>query len=329
MYQDLVGSNTVAKEIEGKQRVASVRQGVNSRQVSVETPTVDVQVIRLDKKQMTMSVFRQLDEELVFLADGGLRGRVWGRVNYKWKDSLASTEYYVVWQDGEFLKRSPVSRQESVGIDRYVWDRENLPKLPHGTLERNPMMVPLQMGKRRCAEALAQGDPRLYNHCLVKSVNQLRIDAQVASGQSDEARKAQESLLAAASAVGIPEDDIVMLATWDEVASVIENWRDAADVSIMEKEYSGRLDDGWDEIGLLTGKAGGPTVSEVREAILTGSNDEEMLRGVAELLTIVTHNIDLMTREWKRSEETFEANRDLLLSNMTAMRKLPQLFIAV
>jgi len=85
----------------------------------VHTASIDVHIMRLDKRQVTMSVFRQLDEESVFLTDGTLRGTVWGRVNYLWKDNPKGTAFHVVWQDGDRLKRCAVPDLIDVGYDRW------------------------------------------------------------------------------------------------------------------------------------------------------------------------------------------------------------------
>lgn len=76
----------------------------------IHTASIDVAIMRLNKKQVTLSVFRQLDEESIFLSDGSLRGTPWGRVNYTWKDNKPGTAFHVVWQDGEYLKRSAVPK---------------------------------------------------------------------------------------------------------------------------------------------------------------------------------------------------------------------------
>lgn len=74
----------------------------------IHTATIDVKTIRLNKRQVTMSVFRQLDEETIFNVDGTLAGIPWGRVNYTWKDNRLGTDYHIVWQDGDMIKRSSV-----------------------------------------------------------------------------------------------------------------------------------------------------------------------------------------------------------------------------
>jgi hypothetical protein len=58
----------------------------------IHTATVDLKILRLDGKQMTLSTFRQLDEANILEGGDGpstyfptrLPGTPWGRVNYTW-----------------------------------------------------------------------------------------------------------------------------------------------------------------------------------------------------------------------------------------------------
>jgi hypothetical protein len=91
---------------------------LHKRHATVHTATIDVKIMRVDKKQVTMGLFRQLDEESIFNPDGTLRGTPWGRVNYCWSDNKIGTAFHVVWQDGEHLKRSAVPYRP--GRDRRI-----------------------------------------------------------------------------------------------------------------------------------------------------------------------------------------------------------------
>lgn len=97
---------------------------LDKRHATVHTAAIDVKIMRLDKKQVTLSVFRQLDEELIFNADGTLRGTPWGRVNYTWKGNKNGTVFHVVWQDGDKLKRSPVPKPNTRAVDDWVLGTE-------------------------------------------------------------------------------------------------------------------------------------------------------------------------------------------------------------
>lgn len=81
----------------------------------ITTVQVEIQVLKIGAKQMTLSVFRQLTLEPIFAPDGSWRGTPWGWVNYFWDScgvvalyaDLANKKYlHVVWQDGNTLKRS-------------------------------------------------------------------------------------------------------------------------------------------------------------------------------------------------------------------------------
>jgi hypothetical protein len=75
---------------------------------TVHTATVDVKIMRLAKKQVTMSVFRQLDEKSIFRRDKWkpqLRGTPRGRVNYTWKENPGWARYHIVWQWDDQLFR--------------------------------------------------------------------------------------------------------------------------------------------------------------------------------------------------------------------------------
>lgn len=78
----------------------------------VHTASIDVKVLRINKRQMTMGVFRQLEEAPILYVNGegtySTRGIVWGRVRYTWSDSPAWTDQYVIWQRGDILCRCPL-----------------------------------------------------------------------------------------------------------------------------------------------------------------------------------------------------------------------------
>lgn len=78
----------------------------------VHTVGVDVKILRINKKQMTMGVFRQLTEESIFLADGTLRGIPWGWVNYRWSATNEDTDCYVIYQIGDKLRKSPIPKSD-------------------------------------------------------------------------------------------------------------------------------------------------------------------------------------------------------------------------
>lgn len=72
---------------------------------AVTTATVDVQVLRIGAKQMTLAVFRQLHR------DDAFDGPMWGTVNYchrlfDWPCDPKNPDWHqhIVWQDGNELR---------------------------------------------------------------------------------------------------------------------------------------------------------------------------------------------------------------------------------
>jgi hypothetical protein len=76
--------------------------------------SIDVKILRLDKRQLTLSVARQLREKSIFLFDDldsfvdGLRGTPWGTINYVWDKCPAWAGYQLLWQEGDLLYRMPL-----------------------------------------------------------------------------------------------------------------------------------------------------------------------------------------------------------------------------
>lgn len=78
----------------------------------IHTTSIDVKIIRLDKRQVTLSVFRQLEEKSIFSNRMGeapsLLGVPWGLVRYTWKGSPKWTDRYLVWQECDKIYRMPL-----------------------------------------------------------------------------------------------------------------------------------------------------------------------------------------------------------------------------
>ncbi len=78
--------------------------------VAIKTLAIEVKVMKIGKRQVTLAVFRQLpSENLIDRNTGKLRGIPWGRVNYH-VDCSAVEDYHihVVWQKGNELRKSVV-----------------------------------------------------------------------------------------------------------------------------------------------------------------------------------------------------------------------------
>lgn len=127
---------------------------IEVRTAEIRTASVEIKTLSVSKRQVTLSLFRQLkNEHLLDPETGGRRpGEPWGLVNYFWggcgKELMRDLEndyqspaggahLHVVWQDGGELKRScvwpdrwGVSRdQERRAIDRQAWRMQRLMSL--------------------------------------------------------------------------------------------------------------------------------------------------------------------------------------------------------
>lgn len=90
----------------------------------VHTTSIDVKIMRLDKRQLTMAVFRQLPEKAIVgdSTNPSLLGVPWGRVAYLWDKSPKWADYYLVWQEGNQLYRMPMPLLKTIDDD-YVCGR--------------------------------------------------------------------------------------------------------------------------------------------------------------------------------------------------------------
>jgi len=82
---------------------------INVHDATVKTAQVEVRVLTINGKQVTLAVFRQLQESPLLDDRFDLRGPVWGRVNYHPDGCSKDPEHlHVVWQDGAELRRCRV-----------------------------------------------------------------------------------------------------------------------------------------------------------------------------------------------------------------------------
>ncbi len=83
---------------------------ITACEASVKTVTVEVKALKVDKKQFTIAMFKQLPYRYPFDDAGNLLGNVWGYVNYHWS-GCAAVDYWgyehahanVIWQCGDEL----------------------------------------------------------------------------------------------------------------------------------------------------------------------------------------------------------------------------------
>lgn len=99
-----------------------VKKSSNSNQAIVEVLGVSVKAIRIDRKQMSQSVFRQIiNEPIIDEETAEFKGQPWCTVNYFFEDCVKGTHYHVVWLKGDELRRECVwnpNRRQGDAIDR-------------------------------------------------------------------------------------------------------------------------------------------------------------------------------------------------------------------
>lgn len=72
---------------------------LTTEEVLIQQVSIDVKVIRIGKKQMTLSVFRQLEENSIINTDTKeLEGVAWGKVNYHNNCIAGFTHIHIIWQ---------------------------------------------------------------------------------------------------------------------------------------------------------------------------------------------------------------------------------------
>jgi len=82
---------------------------IAAHEATIKTASVEIRALTVSGRQVTLSVFRQLQEEQVVDQESlTLKGPVWGKVNYFWGDDAKRTDdpLHVVWQKGDELRRA-------------------------------------------------------------------------------------------------------------------------------------------------------------------------------------------------------------------------------
>jgi hypothetical protein len=99
---------------------------ITTQDAKIKTATVELKALVIDGKQVTLSVFRQFqNEDLIDLESGQLKGVPWGRVNYDPGDCIANEKHlHVVWQKGSELRRACV--REEFCVPNELWIKKSL-----------------------------------------------------------------------------------------------------------------------------------------------------------------------------------------------------------
>lgn len=129
---------------------------VKNKEASITTTGIDIKCLRVDGRNLTMSVFRQIPKECPFDADGDIKGDIWGWVNYFWGDE--SGDLHLVWQKDDRLYRFPM-RGKITYIDKdegymingkpYTFTASDYPPLDHALFELEDSK---EEGKRKWIE---------------------------------------------------------------------------------------------------------------------------------------------------------------------------------
>src|SRR5688572_10434338 len=104
--QQLRGEHTEVTNEDGE---TSMIGAIIADTASIETVTVTINTLTISGKQVTLDVFRQLQDAVLINHDGSLAGPRWGMVNYHQEscDQLAM-HVHVVWQLGDQLRQDTV-----------------------------------------------------------------------------------------------------------------------------------------------------------------------------------------------------------------------------
>ena len=87
-----------------------------AHQATIKTAAVEIRALIVSGKQVTLAVFRQLDDEDLIVWHEGefvLAGIPWGRVNYHPDQCNATNHFHVVWQKEDQLLRSYILKNYS------------------------------------------------------------------------------------------------------------------------------------------------------------------------------------------------------------------------
>lgn len=88
--------------------MTSAVRKITALEAVVKTAAVEVRLLTLNGKQVTLSVFRQFqDEDLIDKETSQLLGTPWGKVNYFW-GGCEPNHLHVVWQKEDELRRACV-----------------------------------------------------------------------------------------------------------------------------------------------------------------------------------------------------------------------------
>ncbi len=91
---------------------------INVENAQIKTAAIEIKALTVSGKQVTQSVFKQLQEECCIDFDSiTLKGLLWGHVNFKVNES----ELNIIWQLGKELKRCVLLKHLNYFIDDHIY----------------------------------------------------------------------------------------------------------------------------------------------------------------------------------------------------------------
>jgi hypothetical protein len=86
-----------------------VSAAIKVEQATISTATITIRTLTIDRRQVTLAVFRQLEEQEPVDSSAKLLGIPWGRVNYHPDGCKRKGHVHVVWQTGDELRRGTLA----------------------------------------------------------------------------------------------------------------------------------------------------------------------------------------------------------------------------
>jgi hypothetical protein len=162
---------------------------INVENAQIKTTSVEIKTLTLSGKQVTLSVFRQVQEEsLLDDEQMKLNGVPWGLINYFWKEESPEHKIHVLWQKGSELRRDIILKQPCVEINyRYI-------KRRHYSSLREKLNKNIREIGIRSDEDMSDRYDEFNIHAINKKIEKMENDIENTKhgrayvGQSDESR---------------------------------------------------------------------------------------------------------------------------------------------
>jgi len=124
---------------------------INVEEAVIQTASIQIQMLTIDRRKVTLSLFRQFQKrDVVSRETGELLGMPWGLVNYFWPDcgnESGAKHLHVLWQDADKLYRDCVYSDGSrAGVfrTRSRWYRELARELAWSVVYAVPELLVMQ-----------------------------------------------------------------------------------------------------------------------------------------------------------------------------------------